>query len=60
MATVAVDGATNAALLAVAILALGDDELTAKLATYRPSWRRRPSPADSRVHNTRLDTIAPA
>jgi len=35
VATVAVDGATNAALLAVAILAIGDDELTAKLARYR-------------------------
>jgi 5-(carboxyamino)imidazole ribonucleotide mutase len=35
VATVAVDGATNAALLAVAILAIGDDELTAKLAAFR-------------------------
>ena len=35
VATVAIDGATNAALLAVAILAVGDDVLTAKLAAYR-------------------------
>jgi 5-(carboxyamino)imidazole ribonucleotide mutase len=35
VATVAVDGAVNAALLAVAILALGDDELREKLAQYR-------------------------
>jgi 5-(carboxyamino)imidazole ribonucleotide mutase len=35
VATVAVDGAVNAALLAVAILALGDDELRQKLAQYR-------------------------
>ena len=35
VATVAVDGANNAALLAVAILAVGDEELTAKLADYR-------------------------
>lgn len=35
VATVAIDGSTNAALLAVAILAVGDDELTAKLARYR-------------------------
>jgi 5-(carboxyamino)imidazole ribonucleotide mutase len=35
VATVAVDGATNAALLAVAILALNDDELREKLAGYR-------------------------
>lgn len=35
VATVAIDGATNAALLAVAILAVGDEALTAKLAAYR-------------------------
>ena len=35
VATVAIDGATNAALLAVAILAIGDEDLTAKLAQYR-------------------------
>lgn len=35
VATVAVDGSTNAALLAVAILAVGDEDLTAKLAEYR-------------------------
>jgi len=35
VATVAIDGATNAALLAVAILAVGDERLTAKLAEYR-------------------------
>lgn len=35
VATVAVDGANNAALLAVAILAIGDSELTVKLADYR-------------------------
>lgn len=35
VATVAIDGATNAALLAVAILAVSDNELTAQLAAYR-------------------------
>ena len=35
VATVAIDGAANAGLLAVAILAIGDDELTSKLAGYR-------------------------
>lgn len=35
VATVAIDGATNAALLAVAILAIGDDDLRHKLAGYR-------------------------
>jgi len=35
VATVAIDGATNAALLAVAILALNDGDLKDKLARYR-------------------------
>ena len=35
VATVAIDGSVNAALLAVAILALGDEDLGAKLAQYR-------------------------
>ncbi len=35
VATVAIDGANNAALLAVAILAIGDGDLTAKLIQYR-------------------------
>lgn len=35
VATVAIDAANNAALLAVAILAVGDEDLTAKLAAYR-------------------------
>jgi 5-(carboxyamino)imidazole ribonucleotide mutase len=35
VATVAIDGATNAALLAVAILAVGDDDLRSRLAQYR-------------------------
>ncbi len=34
VATVAIDGAANAALLAVRILALGDEALARKLATY--------------------------
>jgi 5-(carboxyamino)imidazole ribonucleotide mutase len=35
VATVAIDGAANAALLAVAILALEDEELRRRLAEYR-------------------------
>jgi 5-(carboxyamino)imidazole ribonucleotide mutase len=35
VATVAIDGASNAALLAVAILAIGDEDLTEKLVRYR-------------------------
>ncbi len=35
VATVAVDGASNAALLVVAMLAVNDDQLRAALADYR-------------------------
>lgn len=35
VATVAIDAANNAALMAVAILAVGDADLTGKLAEYR-------------------------
>ena len=38
VATVAVDGALNAALLAVEILAVNDRSLATKLAEYRDSW----------------------
>jgi 5-(carboxyamino)imidazole ribonucleotide mutase len=38
VATVAVDGAVNAALLAVEILAVTDDDLVARLAEYRAGW----------------------
>ncbi len=39
VATVAIDGAANAALLAVQILSLGDDLLVKKLAEYRAGWK---------------------
>jgi len=38
VATVAVDGALNAALLAVEMLAVTDGGLAAKLADYRKAW----------------------
>ena len=38
MATVAIDGAVNAALLAVEILAVTDDGLAERLADYRAEW----------------------
>jgi 5-(carboxyamino)imidazole ribonucleotide mutase len=38
VATVAIDGAANAGLLAVEILAVGDAELAGRLATYRSRW----------------------
>lgn len=39
VATVAVNGAGNAALLAVQILAVTDEDLGAKLAEHRASWK---------------------
>jgi 5-(carboxyamino)imidazole ribonucleotide mutase len=39
VATVAVDGAANAALLAVEILALGEPRLAAQLVEYRAAWQ---------------------
>jgi 5-(carboxyamino)imidazole ribonucleotide mutase len=38
VATVAIDGAANAALLAVEILAVGDADLAARLDGYRGEW----------------------
>jgi 5-(carboxyamino)imidazole ribonucleotide mutase len=40
VATVAVDGAMNAALLVVEMLAITDDELARKLGEYRAQWGR--------------------
>jgi 5-(carboxyamino)imidazole ribonucleotide mutase len=38
VATVSVDGAVNAALLAIEILAVTDDDLAQRLAEYRAEW----------------------
>lgn len=40
VATVAVDGAQNAALLAVEILSVGDEGLAKQLADYRAEWSK--------------------
>jgi 5-(carboxyamino)imidazole ribonucleotide mutase len=40
VATVAVDGSANAALLAVEILAVTDDDLAKQLAAYRAEWNK--------------------
>ncbi len=39
VATVAIDGAVNAALLAIQILAVTDDGLAERLAEYRDQWQ---------------------
>jgi 5-(carboxyamino)imidazole ribonucleotide mutase len=41
VATVAIDGAANAAMLAVEILAVTDADLAKKLAAHRQGWSRR-------------------
>lgn len=43
VATVAVDGAMNAALLAVQMLAIGDDDLTAELVRHRDEMTPKPA-----------------
>jgi 5-(carboxyamino)imidazole ribonucleotide mutase len=40
VATVAVDGAANAAILAVEMLSIEDDGLAKRLADYRAEWRK--------------------
>ena len=40
VATVAIDGALNAALLVVEMLAISDEGLAKRLADYRAQWRR--------------------
>src|SRR5438132_11568936 len=41
VATVAIDGALNAALLVVEMLAISDDGLAKRLADYRAQWQSR-------------------
>ncbi len=49
VATVAIDGAANAALLAIEILAVSDDTLAAKLDAARKAASERVLAADARV-----------
>ena len=49
VATVAIDGATNAALLAAQIIALSDEALAARLADYRAAQTARVLEKDARI-----------
>ena len=49
VATVAIDGAVNAALLAAQIIALSDDELACRFADYRESQRAKVEEKDARI-----------
>ncbi len=61
VATVAIDGAYNAALLAVAILAINDADLRERLVAYRRISPRRPWPgrrSPTRYHSSLMSDIA--
>ena len=49
VATVAIDGAANAALLAVQMLALSDENLAAKLASYRRGLTEKVEKKDAEI-----------
>lgn len=49
VATVAIDNASNAALLAVRILAVSDTKLTQKLTNYKKSMKKKVAKADLKV-----------
>ena len=51
VATVAIDGAKNAAVLAVEILALGDEELSAKLEKFRADGTAAALKKDAAINN---------
>lgn len=49
VATVAIDGAKNAAILAAKILAVADDELDAKLVAYQASLKEQVKAKDAKL-----------
>ncbi|WP_052665525.1 5-(carboxyamino)imidazole ribonucleotide mutase [Nitriliruptor alkaliphilus] len=56
VATVAVDGAVNAALLAVRILGLGDERIAEQLAQHQEALAERARAMDSRVREAQRST----
>ena len=51
VATVAIDGGSNAAILACQILALGNEELSSKLAEYKKSLEASVEQGDARLQS---------
>jgi len=51
VATVAIDGAQNAAILAAQIIALTDDTLAEKLSQMRDEMTKKALAADERIRN---------
>jgi 5-(carboxyamino)imidazole ribonucleotide mutase len=50
VATVALNGARNAAILATQIIATGDDQLYAKLTDFKESMKRKVVEANDKLH----------
>ena len=55
VATVAINGAKNAAILATSILAVADDELKNKLATFKNSLKEAVVAKDNKLQNLGVD-----
>ena len=55
VATVAINGAMNAAILAVQILALGDTALTEKLAAYKEGLKKKIVMANEELQQVKYD-----
>jgi len=53
VATVGIDGARNAALLAVAILSVADEQLARRLEGYRASMAQKVLESDARIRQSR-------
>ena len=49
VATVAINGAANAAILAAEMLAIADDELADKLAAYKRELNEKTAAADAAI-----------
>ena len=56
VATVAINGAKNAAILAASILAVADDELKNKLAKFKNSLKEAVVAKDNKLQNLGVDT----
>lgn len=58
VATVGIDGAANAAYLAVEILAVGDDELAKKLQSFKIKQNEKNLEADRKIQDTLKEILA--
>ena len=56
VATVAINGAKNAAILATSILAVGNEELKTKLANFKTSLKETVIAKDEKLQTLGVDT----